>query len=98
MITKIKIGLVSLVAVTSIVLSAVTLAYDYPPSPYEPEFLNNNGCTWNYITSTGGSWGVSYYYSPVGACQYSNQQVVWSSYYPFDGIKYYYDVSGWPFD
>lgn len=86
------------VAAAALTTSALALSYEYAPSPYQPEFLNNHGCTWEYVTSMGGSWGVSHYYTSVGSCQYENQQVAWSSYYPSPGTKYFYDVSGYPFD
>lgn len=54
-----------------------TTHYDYAPSPYE--FTNVRGCTWNYTTSYGGSWGVQHLYTASGSCPYSEQKVNYSN-------------------
>jgi hypothetical protein len=72
-------------------LSVNTMAYTTAPSPYLPEFLERNGCTWQYTWSTGGFWGVSHFYDAVGPCAYSTQQIVWSPHYPSPGTKFYYE-------
>lgn len=53
-----------------------TTHYDYAPSPYE--FTNVRGCTWNYVTSYGGSWGVQHRYTPSGSCPFVEQMVNYS--------------------
>lgn len=51
--------------------------YSYAPPPYE--FTNVRGCTWNYVHSWGGNWGVQHLYTANGSCAYSEQQVNFSS-------------------
>ena len=51
--------------------------YNYSPSPYE--FTNVRGCSWNYVTSYGGSWGVQHLYTANGSCAYGEQQVNYST-------------------
>jgi hypothetical protein len=68
-------GLVAGLLAMSAVANAGTETYQYPwwGNPYA--YTSVRDCTWNYITSYGGSWGSQFLYESVGWCPWTNMQV-----------------------
>ncbi len=70
---KIKANLIGATFALAGIVSTSATAYLYEVNPYA--YTNKAGCTWQSTGSTGGSWGVQFYYNSVGACQYNTMQV-----------------------
>lgn len=59
--------------------------YDYAPAP--SNFTNTADCTWVNDFSTGGWGGVYHHYYSTGSCAYSEQEVIWNNYPPYNNTE-----------